>query len=119
MTIGWDRPMAPPTDYTVIPEAQIAVKSWDDLSEQARVEQTEPSNQRRRLSTPYDRYDRRESNSLVWFADYDALFYQKMKLLDAMEISIIPDDQEFGKKVRFDWDILGYDIDYIWIKLYI
>ena len=34
MTIGWDRMMAPPSDYKVIPEAQIAVKSWDDVLEE-------------------------------------------------------------------------------------
>ena len=42
-----------------------------------------------------------------------------MKLLDAMEIKIIPDDQEESKDVIFEWDIHGYDSDYIWLQLFI
>ena len=33
MTIGWDRTMVPPGNYTVIPSAQVAVRSWDNLLE--------------------------------------------------------------------------------------
>ena len=31
MTIGWDRQMTPPGNYTEIPIAQVAVRSWDDI----------------------------------------------------------------------------------------
>ena len=41
--------------------------------------------------------------------------YEKMKLLDAMEIKIVPDDRENGKDVIFEWDILGYDTSWIWL----
>ena len=30
MQIGWDRDMVPPGNYTVIPETQVAVRSWDE-----------------------------------------------------------------------------------------
>jgi hypothetical protein len=46
-------------------------------------------------------------------------FYERMKLLDALEIKILPDDPEVGKVVNFDWDILGYDTEYIYLQLYI
>ena len=36
MTIGWDKTMVPPGNYTVIPEAQVAVRSWDDVIEEVR-----------------------------------------------------------------------------------
>jgi len=42
-----------------------------------------------------------------------------MKLLDALEIKILPEDRDFGVTVDFDWDILGYDEKYIWLQLYI
>ena len=31
MIIGWDRAMVPPGNYTSIPTAQVAVRSWDDV----------------------------------------------------------------------------------------
>ena len=36
-------------------------------------------------------------------------YYERMKLLDAMQIQILPDDPDFGNIVEFGWDILGYD----------
>ena len=50
-----------------------------------------------------------ESGSLVWFADMQDRYYERMKLLDAMQIQILPDDPDFGTIVEFGWDILGYD----------
>jgi len=29
MVIGWDREMTPPSNYTELPTAQVAVRSWD------------------------------------------------------------------------------------------
>lgn len=46
-------------------------------------------------------------------------FYERLKLLDALEVSIMPDDPDEGKIVEFEWDILGYDNNYIWLQLYI
>jgi len=34
-----------------------------------------------------------------------------------MEIRIVPDDIDFGNAVNFDWDILGYDTENIWLQL--
>jgi len=44
-------------------------------------------------------------------------FYERMKLLDALEIKIMPDDPEIGKVVNFKWDILGYNTEYIYLQL--
>jgi len=35
-------------------------------------------------------------------------FYEKMKLLNALEIKIMPEDPESEKTINFKWDILGY-----------
>lgn len=113
MTIGWDRQMVPPGNYTEIPEAQVAVRSWDDiLAELEEINESE-RNSRRQLSSESD------SGSLVWFANMTDRFYERLKLLDALEVSIMPDDPDEGKIVEFEWDILGYDNNYIWLQLYI
>ena len=40
-----------------------------------------------------------------------------MKLLEALEVRIIPEDLEFAKQVEFSWNVLGYDSNFIWIQL--
>ena len=55
----------------------------------------------------------------MWFADSEKQHYEKMKLLDALEITISPDDLESGRAIDFDWDILGFDENRIWLQLYI
>ena len=41
-----------------------------------------------------------------------------MKLIDALELLITPDDpNESTKNVQFTWDIIAYSKDYIWIQL--
>ena len=47
------------------------------------------------------------------------LNHERMKLLEALEINIQPEDEEFGKVVDFDWDIHGYDNNYVWLQLFI
>lgn len=42
-----------------------------------------------------------------------------MKLLDALEVKIEPNDLDSDKTVKFEWDILGYDSDFIWLQLII
>ena len=34
MTIGWNISMVPPTNYTTIPDTQVAVRSWNDVLEE-------------------------------------------------------------------------------------
>ena len=62
-------------------------------------------------------YREHDSGSLVWFANMTDRYYERMKLIDALEIKIVPGDIDYGKKVIFDWDILGYDNYYIWLQL--
>ena len=44
-------------------------------------------------------------------------FHERMKLLEALEIKIIPEDSDYGKPVEFNWDIHGYDNNFIWLQL--
>ena len=55
----------------------------------------------------------------MWFADFEKQHYEKMKLLDALEITISPGGLESGRVIDFDWDILGYNDSRIWLQLYI
>ena len=45
-------------------------------------------------------------------------YHERMKLLEALEVKIIPEDDDFlSKTVDFEWDIYGYDNDYVWLQL--
>ena len=55
---------------------------------------------------------------MVYFSDTDESVYEKMKLIDALELLITPDDpSEHSESVHFTWDITAYSKDYIWIQL--
>ena len=55
---------------------------------------------------------------VVYFADEDEQYYEKMKLIDALELLITPNDaDESVKKIEFSWDITAYSKDYIWMQL--
>ena len=46
---------------------------------------------------------------MVYFSDTDESFYEKMKLINALEILITPDDKDANaKKLEFTWDITAY-----------
>ena len=54
----------------------------------------------------------------MYFSDTDESFYEKMKLINALELLITPDDKEGdAEKIDFTWDITAYSKDYIWIQL--
>lgn len=99
--------MVPPGNYTVIPSAQVAVRNWGMSS----IETAS----RRLLESKERGYTRRESGSLVWFANMTDRFHERMKLLEALEVRIIPEDDEVGQVVEFDWDIKGYDNNFVWL----
>ena len=81
--------MVPPGNYTVIPKAQVAVRSWDEILAELndKVGVTTLDNDRRRRELQKQQvgaakhYD---SGSLVWFADMEERYYERLKLLDAM-----------------------------------
>ena len=55
---------------------------------------------------------------MVYFADEDESYYEKMKLIDALELMITPDDpDEDVKKINFTWDITAYSKEHIWLQL--
>ena len=84
------------------------MRSWDDIK----------LLERRNLQSAQDEdggYRRRDSGSLVWFANMTDRFHERMKLLEALEIRIVPSDADYGMPVKFDWDVHGYDNNYIWL----
>ena len=58
---------------------------------------------------------------MVYFAKDDKSYYEKMQLINALELLITPDDiynSEDVKKIKFTWDITAYSKNYIWMQLY-
>ena len=53
---------------------------------------------------------------IVYFADSERSFYEKMQLIDSMEILVTPVNDE-DKKVEFKWEVMGYNKDYIWLNI--
>ena len=53
----------------------------------------------------------------VYFANETSRYYERMQLIDALELLITPEDSENAKKVEFTWDMIGYNQDYIWLQL--
>ena len=83
--------MVPPGNYTEIPEAQVAVRSWDEilaeLNDEVKVTTFNNDRRRRELQeTQVGSARRHNSGSLVWFADMQERYYERLKLLDAMQI---------------------------------
>ena len=121
--------MAPPSNYTVIPTAQVAVRTWDQVLEDLagrRIlqqvddsvdSQTEISEFVSEVDDDGPKYTKRPSGQVVWFADMEERYFERLKLLEALEIQIRPDDEDFGVFVQFEWDILGYDDNFIWLQL--
>jgi len=54
---------------------------------------------------------------VVLFVDEKARLIQRMKLLDALELIITPEDPERAVKLEFTWDIVEYDEDVIKLRL--
>lgn len=53
------------------------------------------------------------------FGNMTEMTYERMQLIDALELRITPDDTEKFQRVQFTWDILAYSQDYIWLQLII
>ena len=57
--------------------------------------------------------------NLVYFANETSRFYERMQLIDALELQILPDDPEnIIYKIEFTWDLLAYNEDIMVIQLY-
>ena len=54
---------------------------------------------------------------MVYFANETSRYYERMQLIEALELLISPIDSEYAKKVDFTWDMIGYNKDYIWLQL--
>ena len=74
--------MLKPGNYGQIPKSQVAVRKWGGEYESS-------SNTDRRELLGYTGHD---SGSVVWFADKINQFHEKMKLFDALEVRIVPED---------------------------
>ena len=54
----------------------------------------------------------------MYFADDEESLYEKMKLINVLEILITPDEKEENtEKIDFTWEITAYNRDYFWIQL--
>ena len=52
---------------------------------------------------------------MVYFADDFTRFYEKMQLIDALELIITPDDPDYAIPIDFTWKMVGYTEDWIYI----
>lgn len=110
MEIGWSNTMQPPQNFTEIPPALVAVS----LDGQASGDKT-GLRARRRLST--------ESQDLVnkeaLFKSLDGTFEQKMKILQALEIKIMPlngDDEDEIENIGFTYDLIDFKQEALWLQ---
>lgn len=113
LIIGWDRRMTVPGNYTVIEPSKVAVEEQYERREDRFWE-----DRRVRSLRSYDDFEILENSiDMVYFADKNTRFYEQMKLLDALELLITPDDIETGIRLNFTWEMVGYTQDWIYIQL--
>ena len=55
--------------------------------------------------------------NIVYFANETSRYYERMQLIEALELLISPQDSENAKRVEFTWNMTGYNQDYIWLQL--
>ena len=54
---------------------------------------------------------------MVFLSDEDRAVYERLQLLDALEIAVTPDDPERKEKLNFSWNLQDYTEDHLWIEL--
>ena len=112
LEIGWDRSMLVP-NYTLIEPSKVAVDKDFNQSEVRFWEQ-----RRVRGLREYDDFVILEAEpDIHYFADNQTRFYEQMKLLDALELLITPDDLEAGIKLNFTWHMVRFTPNSIFIQL--
>ena len=105
--------MRPPEVIETIPPTKIAVESHIDL-EEIRFQQRSQS-----LKSLGDVVRLPKDPELVYFANETSRFYERMQLIDALELQILPNDPENTiHKLEFTWDLIAYDEDNIQIQLH-
>ena len=97
--------MRPPINITEIPPTKIAVEASMSLDDFRLIEN------QRWLKTIKDFSLQTNEPISVYFADKTTRFYEKMQLIDALELLITPKNLENVKKVDFTWDIIKYTKD--------
>ena len=90
--------MKVPDDVGIIPPTKIAVE------EQINIEQLRHRSGKRNLQN-----SNIDELKLVYFANETNRFYERMQLIDALELKITPPEySESSTKVDFTWDVAGY-----------
>lgn len=124
--------MRMPENITEIPPTKIAVEEklnvedyrfFENRGKQSKQQFTELGLRRQLQSASgaeyYKNFSPLKSNEpeIVYFADAGKTYYERMKLIDALELLITPDDPEDQsvKRIEFTWDITAYSKDYIWL----
>ena len=110
VVIGWDKTMDPPDEIDIIPPTKIAVEPSIDL-EELRFWQ----DGKRKLQADYLGEVVLDPTDPEYEYFTNGTFYERMKLIDALELQITPYDSDDKVRVEFDWDIIVYNEDYIWL----
>ena len=128
LLIGWDRTIRIPDNFNDIPPTKIAVEETFNVEEYRFYENRRGKGARaptvlnngrllgrhRELQGRdyYQNLDLKPNQpEIVYFAETDKSFYEKMKLIDALELLITPAnsmDETEMKKVEFTWDIKAF-----------
>lgn len=91
LTIGWDRKMLRPDNITKIEPARVAVEeNYEHEDERF----WQDRRWLRSLRTYYDFEPRVGEHEVVYFADNTTRTYERMKLIEALELRITPDNLE-------------------------
>lgn len=113
LTIGWNTEMNPPLNFTEIPPTKVAFEENLDLDGLRFWEN-------RRWLRSYSDFEVESIDpEFVYFGDYTDKTFERMQLVDALEVRITPDDPEVESNAKFTWDILGYNQDFIKLQLII
>ena len=95
--------MQPPVNLTDIPPALVAVNVIDDGFD----------DERRLLEALV------EAGDEAFFKTRDGTFLAKMKVLNALDINVIPiegDDEEEIASIEYTYDLVDYDGDNLWLQ---
>lgn len=97
LTIGWDRSMKKPDNLEELPESYIVVtdeKEADLIEKEGRYQ---VENKLRRLKKTRE-----------WF-ETEKEYLEYLLVMDALDIELIPGDEEEPQHLKFRWDLLDYD----------
>lgn len=92
LRIGWDQLIQLPSDYNEIHDKKIAIRDWAAFSLE----------------------DRESRLSISYYEVYGVKPAELLALIDALEIRILPFDDEFDfVPIDFTWEMTGFSNSFI------